>query len=386
MPGLIWLLSTTQDVSQQEKRRLATFPNITFNQDLLTEFPQQFDQYFNDHYGLRSELVNLNQSWKTVLFNKSPVRKVIRGEKGWLFLDAKKSLYDHVGLIKLNSNVLPDWEQHLLNKQAWLKSLGIEYLLVAVPNKMTLYSEYLPNRIRNHSGSTMLDKLLTTLKTNQHYDNFVELEPVLRKLKRSGPEKLQALLSGNIKAEDLYFHRDTHWTSLGAFLSYQHIMLQLQRLLPTLEPAITFDQIESTRVDKKGDLATMSSIVKPEQHHRLVLKNQCAPEEPEILSNFKKTEAYKLKPKKLPKKTGCTSKSLRAVIVNDSFGSYLQPFFAESFKEVVFMHSYDLIGMEDFLQRFHPDVYIDIRAERNIKYLLAPNQRLQQAIASRRKL
>jgi len=381
-PGLIWLLGDAQDISEQEKRRLASFPDINFDQSLLTEFPKQFDQYFDDHYGLRSELIDSNQSWKTAVFNKSPTRKVIRGEQGWLFLDANRSLNDHVGLIKLRDNVLPDWKQHLHNKKAWLNTLGIEYLLVPVPNKMTLYSEHLPRRIRSHSGSTMLDKLITQLKTADRYKNFVELEPILREQKRSGPEKLQSRLSSDIKAEDLYFHQDTHWTSMGAFLSYQYIMQQLQQLLPSLESAIRFDQLEPKLTGKKTDLGTISSIVEREQHHRLTPKNQCAPEEPQLLSSFKKTEAYKLKPKKLPKKTGCANKSLRALVVNDSFGSYIQPFFAESFKEVIFMHSYDLIGMEGFLREFRPDVYIDIRAERSIKYLLAPNPRLQRALAS----
>ena len=382
VPGLLWIFSDTQDISEQEKRRLASFPKVSFDKSLLMEFPKQFDQYFNDHYGLRSKLIDLNQSWKSTLFNKSPTRIVIRGEQDWLFLDAKRSLSDHVGLIKLDDNVLPLWKQHLFNKQTWLNSLGIEYLLVPVPNKMNIYSENLPRRIRNHSGLTMLDKLVSTLKTEKTYDDFVELKPVLKEQKFSGPQQLQSKLSKDIKAEDLYFHQDTHWTSLGAFLSYQHIMQQLQRLLPTLEPAITFDQLDANKRDKKADIARMISIIDPEKYHRLEPKNRCAPKKPQTVSSFQETNAYKLRPKTLPTKTGCAKKSLRAVIVKDSFGAYIQPFFAESFQEVVFMHSYDLIGMESFLRDFKPDVYIDIRSERNIKYLLAPNQRLQDAVAS----
>ena len=44
------------------------------------------------------------------------------------------------------------------------------------------------------------------------------------------------------------------------------------------------------------------------------------------------------------------------------------------------MSSYDLIGMESFLREFKPDVFIDVRAERNINRLIAPNKTLQQRV------
>ncbi len=388
LPGLIWLVSDTKDISEQEKRRLAPLPEISFDKNLLAEYPKNFDKYFNDHYGLRTELVDLNRFWQATVFNKSSVRRVIRGEQGWLFFDAQASLYDHVGLIKLTENVLPAWKQHLVNKKTWLNSLGIEYLFVPVPNKMTLFPEYLPYRIRKYAGSTMLEKLLVKLKSGQPYRNFVDLKSVLTAQKNTSREKLQNSLSGNnadtnysnIRADNLYFYRDSHWTTLGAFLSYQHIVQQLKTHISGLEPPIRFDQLDPILVDKKGDLARMGSINKTETHHRLTVIDPCSPEEPEIVTSFKETEAYKLKKKTLPIKRGCKNKTVRAVVVNDSFGAYLQPFFAESFKEVVFMRSYDLVGMESFLREFQPDIYIDIRSERSVKLLLAPNKRLQTAL------
>lgn len=382
IPGIIWLFSDTQEISKQEKRRLTPLPELTLDLDFLNQYPKKFDAYFNDHYGLRTKLVDLNRSWQSTVFNKSSIRRVIRGENDWLFFDAKRSLNDHVGLIKLRENVLPDWKQHLVNKQKWLKSLGVEYLFVPVPNKMTIYPEYLPLRIRKRSGSTMLDKLLITLKADQLFQNFVELEPFLRNNKSSGPEKLQTLIDDSATAEGLYSSQDTHWTVLGAFLSYQHIMNQLRKILPTLEPALQFNEIKLKGVERLTDLGMMSSIFKAEHQHYINPKIPCAPKKTKPLSSFKKVEAYKLQPNQIPRTSGCKNKSLRAVIAHDSFGAYLQPFFAESFQEVVFMSAYDLVGMESFLREFDPDVYIEVRVERNVKYLLAPDQRLQQAVAA----
>ena len=382
LPSLLWVVSDTKEISDKEKRRLAQLPELRFDKSLFTEYPKQFEAFFNDHFGLKATLVDSNRIWQDAVFNKSAVRRIVQGEQGWMFLDVASSVYDHVELIELRENVLPDWKQNLMNKKEWLNSLGIEYLFVPVPNKMTIYPEYLPNRISKHSGSTMLDKLFMQLDAGTPFKNYVNLETFLTLQKKHDITKLTHIPEKNQQRNDLYFHRDSHWTSLGAFLSYQHIIEQLQDIMPEQEPAISFDQLISQSVEKKGDIARMGSLNRTELHQQLVIKAPCSIQEPEVISNFKETEAYKLKPKVLPSKRSCQNKSGRAVVVHDSFGVYLQPFFAESFKEVVFMPSYNLLGMESFLREFKPDIYIDIRVERNVKYLLAPDKRLDEAVAN----
>ena len=379
LPALIWLVSSTQEISEQENRRLKKFPDFSLYKKGLKKFPKEFEAYFKDHYGLRTELVDVSKTIKLNLFNKSPIKHIVRGEDNWLFVNQDGSLRDHIGLSQISADVLTQWQQHLLNKQTWLNSFDTEYLLVPVPNKMTLYSEKLPTRIRRHSGTTMLDELITELEKQNDFNGYIDLEPLLQAQKTAGLDMLRKLTNVE-KTESLYFKRDTHWTSFGAFLSYQHIMNKLKVMLPELSPALTIDDIYAKKVPKRGDLARMSQINSKEIHHHIKFKNQCATEPFKNIDRFKKTEAYQLKAKRLPQLSGCENKNLKAVVVNDSFGAYLKPFFAESFKEVIFMNSYDLVGMEDFLREFSPDVFIDIRSERSIKRLLAPNKRLQDRV------
>ncbi|MGH1428805.1 MAG: alginate O-acetyltransferase AlgX-related protein [Arenicella sp.] len=381
LPALVWLNSSTQEISKQENRRLKTFPSIKFDDNGLQNFPKEFESYFKDHYGFRHELVSTSKSLKQHLFNKSPIKHIIRGNDDWLFANQDGSLRDHIGLSPITDDILAQWQQHLSNKSQWLDSLGAQYLLVPVPNKMTLFTEHLPQRIRNHSSQTMLDLLLAELDKQNDFKGYINLEPLLRAQKETGLTTLQELAQLQ-ETENLYFKQDTHWTSFGAFLSYQHIMNKLKTMLPELSPALTFDDIYAKQVAKRGDLARMSQITVKEMHHHIKQKEQCAIEPPTPVNRFKDTEAYKLKQKRLPTLTGCPHKNLRAVVVNDSFGAYLKPFFAESFNQVIFMNSYDLVGMESFLREFKPDVFIDIRVERSIKRLLAPNEKLQKRLAS----
>ena len=378
-PALIWFNSETEEISKHENRALKKLPEFSFKNKAYKKYPKEFEAYFKDHYGLRHELVDANKSIKLKLFNKSPIFNIVRGSEGWLFAKNAGMVEDYIGKIQLPENAIQQWQQHLVDKELWLENLGAEYLLVPVPNKMTIYSEYLPNHIQRHSSETMLDKLISSLDKQDQFNAYMSLEPLLRTQKNTALETLKKLANSD-QIEKLYFKKDTHWTSFGSFLSYQHIMNKLSAMLPDISPSLSFEDVHAKAFPKLGDLARISKISTQELHHHIKIKEQCAPSSHKKLNSFKQTEAYQLRAKRLPTITGCDSKNLRAVIVHDSFGYYLQPFFAESFNQVIFMHSYDLIGMENFLKNFKPDVFIDIRAERSIKYLLAPDERLEQRV------
>ncbi len=378
IPAVIWFSNEGETISKHENRALKTLPEFSFKKKAYKKYPKEFEAYFKDHYGLRHELVDANKSIRLKLFNKSPISRLVRGLDGWLFLNQAAMVEDHIGKIPLSEDVLTLWQQHLVDKELWLQNLGAKYLLVPAPNKMTIYPEYLPTRIQRHSGVTMLDKLMLKLDTQNEFNGYVNLEPLLKIQKNTRLETLRKLTNLD-QTESLYFKKDTHWTSFGAFVSYQHIMNKLSTMLPGLSPALTFDDVYPENILKTGDLARMAKTSTREMHHHIKIKQSCAKPYQEV-ATFKQTQAYKLQAKKLPTITGCDSKNLRAVIVNDSFGSFLQPFFAESFHQVIFMSSYDLIGMEKFLKEFKPDVFIDVRAERNINRLLAPNQTLDQRV------
>ena len=387
LPGFIWAMSSTKDISEKEARRLAKAPQIKFDETLLNTFPKKFDRYFDDHYGLRTELVAINQLLRTKVFNKSFIRRGIRGKDNWLFLDLRDSLHDHVGLKTLTEIELNEWQQHLIDKKYWLNSLGIQYLFVPVPNKMSIYPEYLPARISNYSGTTMLNQLEEALKTNPDFNDYIFLEKLLTGLKISGPRSLQNLLETSDEVEQLYFKMDSHWTSIGGFLSYRHILQKLQTILPGLQPAISLAEMRPDFSPKKSDIARMLSMTVTETHHLLKPKKPCSSNKFSTVTSFNQTEAYALKKKRsprarLPTKAGCKDRLFKAVISKDSFGNRVKPFFAESFKEVVFMDHYDLVGLESFLREFKPDVFIDLRSERMVQSLLEPDERLHNAVTA----
>ena len=352
---LVWFNGEIE-FSSREKRRLASPPQLQLDWSLLNTWPEEFTAYFGDHYGLRSRFIKRNQHLKEKYFNKSPIWLVVRGEQGWLFIDKKKAIQDHIGQITLDNNTLGLWQTQLLNKQQTLEQMGIEYFFVPIPNKMTLYGQYLPPRIQAHSGTTILDRFLAYLASWPIYDAYTDIEPVLAAYQRGHPAKL------------LYSKSDTHWTSTGAFIAYQHIMQQLQKRLPDLENELRLDNLKVEVQRRKGDLANIINKADQarETAYTLLPKQACAS------SNYTPIESMALDAstaqteEQLTVFNGCEQKSRTAVIVHDSYGEAIRPFFSESFKRVIFVTEYELDDMMELLREERPYVFLDLRVERNI--------------------
>jgi len=392
LPASSWLFSQSNDISETEGRRLAALPDIPLDEKLLKEFPKEFESYFDDHYGFRSTLIESNRAWKAFAFKKSFTRRVIRGSGDWLFFNDRGSLADFIGQKRLNLEELRAWEQYLLDKKTWLNSMGIEYLFVPIPNKMTVYPEHLPTRIKGSQKESRLDQLEGFLSANSLFRDHLFLTEVLVREKESGPEMLANYL-GSQKGSvgDLYLHSDTHWTSLGGFIAYQQIIHRLQKMLPGLEPPLTIsDQRVESVLATKTDLARILSLPAEEIHPVLWPKVSCSDGKQRFVKSFETTEAFQRKKSErgraaLPLKSVCAQRRFKAVIAHDSFGNRIRSFFSESFGEAVFMGDFDLIGMEEFLREYKPDVFVDLRIERLVPGLLVSDEKLKRAALQIRK-
>src|SRR5262249_41164102 len=134
----------------------------------------------------------------------------------------------------------------LLRRRDALARRGIAYVVVVVPEKYSVYPEYLPDHVARVTPDTPLDRIVTALA--QHPELFfVDLRPALRAAKARG---------------QLYYKSDSRWTSPGARVGYEALAPVLAAALPglraapplALEPYTVPDQYYS------GDLARMLGL------------------------------------------------------------------------------------------------------------------------------
>lgn len=239
------------DYIAEDHRELSKKPGL--NQLHLTstkKFIEDFEAYFNDHFGLRGSLLRLNGLLSFHVLKKSPVSYVVIGRNGWLFYNHPTdgmSLPDFTGNALYTSDELHHIQKYLMFLKSEFHKRNIEFVIVLAPNKHTIYFNKLPSEILSKKGTItradQLDDLLSKINIT-----FIDLrqELLTRKAETSIP---------------LYFLTDTHWNKLGAFYAYHSINKELQKKFPQIPMLELSDfQVEIKRNRGQGDIARMSNI------------------------------------------------------------------------------------------------------------------------------
>jgi alginate O-acetyltransferase complex protein AlgJ len=216
MAGMLFGWNIETDVI--ERRTRALFP--VWGEHPVEEFPSRFISYFNDRLAFRDAMIYGHSFARIKLFGTSTSDRVLIGKQQWLFYTGSEQIEDHQGLTLPSDTDLAHWRDVLEGKQAWLAERGIRYLFVLVPNKVTIYPEYLPAGIRRRQEMTRADLLVAFLREYSTVE-IVDLRPVLR---AASQERL------------VYYPYGTHWNHHGAFFGYQEVAKRLANWHPGKQP------------------------------------------------------------------------------------------------------------------------------------------------------
>jgi len=323
--------------------------------------PSQTEAWFDDRFGLRGTLVSLYGLATYELFGVSPTPRVIVGHDGWLFYTSSAStppqdrlMTQHRGLRTLTPLELARVASVIEQDRAWLAERGIEYVLVVAPDKHSIYRDMLPERYTSLSTRTPLDQIAEELSRH----------PSLRFV-----DPRAALLAAR-QRDRVYAKTDTHWNALGAAVATGEVVNALR------EPFASIRPVELPRVgaweDEKGlGLARMMGLENTlvegspllEPAHAL----RARPDARDALLADASLAAHRkvLQAGILAVTDNDDARLPRAVVIQDSFGELMMPFFAESFSRVVFVHRVSgAQALEALIDVERPDVVVDEIAER----------------------
>jgi len=347
--GLAGVFQAPRDAPTQfENRKTEALPALPRTWASLREYPARFETWFDDRFGLRGPLVRLDHWTRAMLFGVSPVPKVLIGKSGWLYFrgeDAKAFDRWYRGSEAISDATLAAIRAELLQRQAFLASRGIPFVVVVVPEKYSIYPEYLPDWAAPRARATPFDRLVAALAADTQL-HFVDLRAPLRAAK--GPDRL-------------YYQTDTHWNYLGASVGYDVLMSEVAILLPGLTIATVPRPPFVAKVDHySGDLAQMLGLpaqfrendIAPLRKMLATLESRCARPDPAASSPGIETYVYRCR--NPPRHT--------ALIYRDSMGILLQPMIAENFSHATFVTSAQLDA--GLIDRLRPDIVIEEMVER----------------------
>jgi len=329
-----------------EKRPMAPWPAFA----LSTEFPPAFERAFADRFGGRDWLIRRHHAALLEWFGVSALTTVMPGIGGWYYWLGEDGLSldrHHRGVADFPATYVDATAAELRRRHAWLTARGIAYVVVVVPEKFTIYPEYLPAWVVRSPHASPYDRVVAAMANSAV--TLLDLRPALRAA----------------KARDrVYYQTDSHWNYNGAMVGYDAIMREVQRALPPSRmPSVVppqrpayvpgTDYYSGDLVDMLGlpgriredDVAPLAKILGDTTSR--CGKRDAAASQPGI-------EVYTCDRPGLP----------RAVVYRDSMAIPLIPMLAENFSRVVFISG--LAFDPDLIEREKPDVVIEEMVERGL--------------------
>jgi hypothetical protein len=363
--GMVGGRESTGEV--MENRLLEPAPELPRSATDLESFSRRFDAWFADHFGFRDSLIKWNTVATVLWLSGSPdvssdpgepgdvqhsidpqSRTVMKGKNGWFYYFGPGMLDDYRGLLPMSTAELERWQGGFERRRKNLAKRGIDYLLVLVPEKQSIYPEHLPDAIERH-GPTRSEQLAAHLLAYSDLP-LVYLRPVLERAKVT---------------RRTYHRTGTHWNDFGAFEAYRSILERLAPTHPSLTPPALADFGLRT---ERGEARPFMSLIglRSLLSEELVIIDPPAARTARVV--FERNPEvglrnYPFAPRSvLIKETG-RPELPSALVLHDSFMRVsLEPLLSEHFEIVAYFWA-GAFPRED-LMRERPDLVIEERSER----------------------
>jgi alginate O-acetyltransferase complex protein AlgJ len=357
---LLWSLTwRSAAISETERRELAPLPRVTGDVSDWQALPARLNAYYDDHMGLRDTLIRAHAYLKIRWLGASPSDRLVVGKQGWLYLGDREPVAQCRGIAQFTRSDLLRWKEVLVQWRNELAERGITFLVVFVPNKHSIYPEFLPRSLPRVSGNSQLSQLV----------RFLEKRSDLSVLDLRVP--LEA-----VKAQGRIYHKtDTHWNDLGAYAAYRAILRRLAEQVPALANSAP---VPVRRQELEGPGLGLARMVGLETllSERYVFLHPARPRAailPEERADYDERTR-----RQLPLEMGTGDPSLpRALMVRDSFANALIPYLSESFGRILYVWDRSIDPM--LVERESPDVVIFEMVERFIGKPPKHNGSLAQA-------
>jgi len=321
-----------------EKRLPVEKPQFAFS----SEYPRNFEKYFNDNYGFRKTLISANSKISDKIFNESPDARVAVGKDGWFYFDNCDALLDAVGKAEISDELVEKGAKHFYQNWKNLKAKNIEYLFVIAADKSTVYPEFLPDYMKPQ-GPYRMDKFIAALKKQDPNFPVLDLRPTMLKAKE----------------KDIIYHKtDTHWNKRGAHAAYLEIAKKIG-----IKPYLR-SEFENKEDDfMRGDISDIIGVDTVNVDYDLKPKFKVSYEEaeaPEAFKSFHNAYFTTNKNKNLPV----------LFTYKDSYFSDLVPFVSNHFSKAYYANEFPCDINYENIKNFHPNIVIHQFWEGRIEVVL----------------
>lgn len=344
LPHGLSLLGVSEGTKSQDNSVKTTMPALSLAATDFKAFATQLRQAYAEEFPFRSWMIRTANRLRIAVFGQSPSKDVMLGREGWLFYKSEMEQEDWLGVGLLSDEELAMAKAELSRKRDWLARRGIALLVVVVPNKSTVYGEFMPSGMAKLSPVTRLDQFAQAMREADV--PFLDLRPAMQEAKTT---------------RRAYWKTDSHWNGWGAFSGSQAIVERLRQTFPAMPPLRPEDYAVREVAKPGGDLAGMLLLEGeiPERDIELtpLAPNTSQPAAPKGYANPATLSGRDM----IIRETGDAALP-KAVIFRDSFSTAAWPFLAERFSRSVFLWDHQFNPR--IVEREKPDIVIYEAVER----------------------
>lgn len=205
LPGAMLFAGNTQE-ENTENRELAAVPSLIKEDGSFNEaWSSQVQSYVSDHFGFRSALVTADSTLKAKLLHTSAEEDVIIGKNGWLYYTP--TVQDYLGNPTVSDLGIANICRNLEMMQDYAAQMNSRLLVTVVPNKSTVYPQYMP----------------ANYKPSGVDNNLTRLTQAIADAGLPYCDMAQALTASAADVQ-LYHKHDSHWNNTGALCGYRALL------------------------------------------------------------------------------------------------------------------------------------------------------------------
>jgi hypothetical protein len=251
--------------------------------------------------------------------NKAISNKAVIAKDGWLFYSERDALKNPDELPAFGEAEATAWLTPMLDYKRLIERHGGELVIVLVPEKHHVYSEYLPSRYQYSRDGRRADVV----------ESLAD---------RSGVTVIN-LLNSMLAEKDfgkLYLKSDSHWTQRGAYIAYRELITKLQQENKNV-PFNSWDKLEKLpSVRGAGDLAVLLNLS----------------------DEFEEEYERHIPVHKQKGMTIDTANQPSLLLIGDSFSARLNDFLPSSFTGIYFLHHNFRSLPTDIVAKRKPDIVV----------------------------
>jgi alginate O-acetyltransferase complex protein AlgJ len=343
--GVNNLFHLSKDTISTEKSTVSNCSSIKQDFKQLITTPSKIDNCITQNFSIKNRMIEFINYQRFNTFSTLTGKNVTKGLNNNLFYTDKNTLDISNGKSQFTKVEKAKTIEVLSARQSYMASNNINYLNYIIPNKNTIYSNYLPS-MKTQNIFTRLDDYNELL--NESKLNITNLKPEFLQLKDT---------------RNLYYSNDSHWNLNAIEVAYNTIANQLRMQgFNNIKSYSSFEQITKSHI---GDIPYYLGF--PNQYVeknavKINLDSLQAKTINSTITPFKLTSGISVESQKYIN----NNKNLpKLLLLGDSYTDELRPLLAESFAELQFIKSYSEFPYE-FIEEYKPNIIISLFNENNL--------------------